>query len=68
MDPLTHPEAVLYHEISYSDVLARNLRVMDASAVAMCRDNRLPIAVFNLNVRGNIMRMTMGEPIGTLIH
>ncbi len=46
----------------------RNLRVMDASAVAMCRDNHLPIMVFNLNVRGNIMRMAMGEPIGTLIH
>jgi uridylate kinase len=67
-DPLTNPGAVLYHEISYSDVLSKNLRVMDASAVAMCRDNHLPIAVFNLNVRGNIMRMTMGEPIGTLIH
>jgi uridylate kinase len=59
---------VKFAEISYSDVLARNLRVMDASAVAMCRDNHLPIVVFNLNVRGNIMRMTMGEPIGTLIH
>jgi uridylate kinase len=68
MDPLAHPGAQLYGEISYSDVLARNLRVMDASAVAMCRDNHLPIAVFNLNVRGNIMRMTMGEKIGTLIH
>jgi uridylate kinase len=67
-DPLANPGAVLYDEISYSDVLARNLRVMDASAVAMCRDNHLPIAVFNLNVHGNIMRMTMGEPIGTLIH
>jgi uridylate kinase len=67
-DPLSNPGAVLFHEISYSDMLAKNLRVMDASAVAMCRDNRLPIAVFNLNVRGNIMRMTMGEPIGTLIH
>jgi uridylate kinase len=42
--------------------------VMDASAVAMCRDNRLPIVVFNLNEFGNIMRMSMGEPIGTLIH
>lgn len=67
-DPLKDPEAVRYSEIGYSDVLARNLRVMDASAVAMCRDNKLPIVVFNLNVRGNIMRMTMGEPIGTLIH
>ena len=67
-DPLKSPDAVRFSEISYSDVLAKNLRVMDASAVAMCRDNRLAIVVFNLNVHGNIMRMTMGEPIGTLIH
>jgi uridylate kinase len=67
-DPLKSTDAVRYAEISYSDVLAKNLRVMDASAVAMCRDNKLAIVVFNLNVRGNIMRMTMGEPIGTLIH
>jgi uridylate kinase len=67
-DPLKSTDAVRFSEISYSDVLAKNLRVMDASAVAMCRDNRLPIVVFNLNVRGNIMRMAMGEPIGTLIH
>src|ERR1700678_855975 len=67
-DPLKSTDAVRYAEISYSDVLAKNLRVMDASAVAMCRDNKLAIVVFNLNVHGNIMRMTMGEPIGTLIH
>ena len=67
-DPLKSTDAVRYAEIGYSDVLAKNLRVMDASAVAMCRDNKLPIVVFNLNVRGNIMRMSMGEPIGTLIH
>jgi len=67
-DPLKSTDAVRFNEIGYSDVLSRNLRVMDASAVAMCRDNRLPIVVFNLNVRGNIMRMAMGEPIGTLIH
>ncbi len=67
-DPLKHADAVRFSEIGYSDVLARNLRVMDASAVAMCRDNHMPIVVFNLNVRGNIMRMAMGEPIGTLIH
>jgi len=67
-DPLINSGAVRFAEISYSDVLSKNLRVMDASAVAMCRDNRLPIVVFNLNVYGNIMRMTMGEPIGTLIH
>jgi len=67
-DPLKHSDAVKFSEIGYSDVLTQNLKVMDASAVAMCRDNKLPIIVFNLNVRGNIMRMTMGEPIGTLIH
>ncbi len=67
-DPLTNPGAQRFAEISYSEVLTKNLRVMDASAVAMCRDNRLPIVVFDLNVHGNIMRMTMGEPIGTLIH
>ncbi len=67
-DPLKSPDAVKFAEISYSDVLTKNLKVMDASAVAMCRDNRLAIVVFNLNVYGNIMRMAMGEPIGTLIH
>jgi uridylate kinase len=67
-DPLRFPDAVLFPEISYLDVLARALGVMDASAVAMCRDNQLPILVFNLNKFGNIMRMSMGEPVGTLIH
>jgi uridylate kinase len=67
-DPLLHGDAVMYREVSYLEVLSKSLRVMDASAVAMCRDNQLPIVVFNLNVRGNIMRMVMGEPIGTIIH
>jgi uridylate kinase len=66
-DPRKHDDAVRFIEVTYSEVLAQNLRVMDASAVAMCRDNKLPITVFNLTVRGNIMRMAMGEPIGTLI-
>ena len=67
-DPLKHPDAVLYREISYTEVLSKSLAVMDATAVAMCRDNGLPIVVFNLNVPGNIMRVSMGEPVGTLIH
>ena len=67
-DPLKSTDAVKFSEIGYSEVLSKNLRVMDASAVAMCRDNKLAIVVFNLNVYGNIMRMSMGEPIGTLIH
>lgn len=66
-DPRKHADAVFYKKISYQEVLAKALGVMDASAVAMCRDNGLPIVVFNLNTTGNIMRMSMGEPIGTLI-
>jgi len=67
-DPLRFSDAILFPEISYLDVLAKALGVMDASAVAMCRDNQMPIVVFNLNKFGNIMRMSMGEPVGTLIH
>ncbi|MBM3727129.1 MAG: UMP kinase [Acidobacteria bacterium] len=67
-DPLAHPDATMFDTIGYTEVLTRSLKVMDASAVAMCRDNNLPIRVFNLNRQGNIMRMVMGEPIGTLIH
>jgi uridylate kinase len=67
-DPLKFPDAVMYPQVSYLEVLAKGLGVMDASAVAMCRDNKLPIVVFNLNTTGNIMRMSAGEPIGTLIH
>ena len=67
-DPLAHPEAILYRDISYDEVLAKSLRVMDATSIAMCRDNQLPVIVFNLNVPGNIMRMSRGEPVGTLIH
>lgn len=66
-DPKKYPDAVRYKEVSHLEVLAKALGVMDASAVAMCRDNKLPIVVFNLNVRGNIMRMAMGETIGTMI-
>ena len=55
-------------EVSYTEVLAKALGVMDASAVAMCRDNKMPIMVFDLKSPGNIMRMAMGEPIGTMIH
>src|SRR5437879_8643239 len=66
-DPLKFPGAVMYPEVSYLEVLSKGLGVMDASAVAMCRDNQLPILVFNLNTSGNIMRMSMGERIGTLI-
>src|SRR5450631_1678924 len=67
-DPMKHPGAVRYSEISYQEVLSLSLGVMDATSIAMCRDNQLPIIVFNLNTTGNIMRMSMGEPVGTVIH
>src|SRR5437016_2681405 len=66
-DPLKFADAVKFDEISYLEVLSRALGVMDATSIAMCRDNRLPILVFNLNTAGNIMRMSMGDPIGTII-
>jgi uridylate kinase len=66
-DPLKNPTATLYREVSYDEVLARALGVVDATAVAMCRENRLPMTVFNMNVPGNILRIAMGEAIGTRI-
>lgn len=66
-DPKKHKDAVKYTEVSYTEVLSKALGVMDASAVAMCRDNGMPIMVFDLNNTGNIMRMAMGESIGTII-
>ena len=66
-DPVRNPDAVRFERITYQEVLSRNLAVMDSTSIAMCRENNLPIVVFNLNQPGNIMRMAMGEPIGTVI-
>jgi len=66
-DPMKYLDAVKYDEIAYTEVLTRSLGVMDATSIAMCRDNQLPIIVFNLNTSGNIMRMAMGEAVGTVI-
>lgn len=66
-DPKKFSDAVRYPEVSYTEVLSKSLGVMDASAVAMCRDNNMPILVFSLKESGNIMRIAMGEEIGTLI-
>jgi len=66
-DPMKHADAVMYRRIGYTDVLTQSLGVMDATSIAMCRDNKLPILVFNLNTHGNIMRMVSGEEVGTII-
>ncbi|MBX7257366.1 MAG: UMP kinase [Candidatus Hydrogenedentes bacterium] len=66
-DPVKNPNATKYDELSYTTALARNLRVMDATAISLCRENRLPILVFNLTQPGSILRAVQGEPIGTIV-
>jgi uridylate kinase len=66
-DPRRNPSARLFDRLSHSEVLARGLQVADATAISLCRDNRLPIVVFNLLVEGNIARAVRGERIGTLV-
>ncbi|MBU6244909.1 MAG: UMP kinase [Actinomycetales bacterium] len=66
-DPRTNPAAVRYDRLTHDEVLARNLKVADATAISLCRDNDLPIVVFNLLVDGNIARAVRGETIGTLV-
>jgi len=67
-DPEKHPEARRFDELTYIDVLNRQLQVMDATAISLCMDNSMPILVFNLLQRGNILRAVEGERIGTLVH
>jgi uridylate kinase len=66
-DPLLHPDATKYDTISYLKVLERGLKVMDATAISLCMDNKLPIVVFNLRTAGNLRRVIMGEPVGTTV-
>ncbi|HEY0873285.1 MAG TPA: UMP kinase [Vicinamibacterales bacterium] len=66
-DPMTHPDATKYDEISYLSVLEQGLKVMDATAISLCMDNRLPIVVFNLRTGGNLRRVIMGETVGTTV-
>jgi uridylate kinase len=66
-DPLREPGAKRFDRLTYLEVLERNLKVMDSTAISMCRDNNLPIIVFNLRQTGNIRRAVMGEPIGTWV-
>jgi uridylate kinase len=66
-DPMTHPDATKYDDISYLKVLEQGLKVMDATAISLCMDNKLPIVVFNLRTRGNLRRVIMGEPVGTTV-
>ena len=67
-DPLKHPNAVRFEELTYIDVLSRQLQVMDATAISLCMDNGLPILVFNMMRPGNIKKAVTGVRIGTLVH
>lgn len=66
-DPVTNPDAHRYQSITYNHVLANELRVMDSTAIALCKENNIPILVFDLSVSGNIMRATKGESVGTIV-
>jgi uridylate kinase len=66
-DPCLNANAVKYEKISYTEVLTKNLKVMDATAISLCRDNGLPLIVFNLQKAGNIKRVICGEAVGTVV-
>jgi uridylate kinase len=66
-DPMIHPNAQRYDAISYLEVLERGLKVMDATAISLCMDNKLPIVVFSLRQPGNLRRVIMGDPVGTKV-
>jgi uridylate kinase len=66
-DPEAHEDAVFFAEIGYMEVLARNLKVMDATAISLCMENGLPIIVFNLRDSDNMRRVVLGEPVGTIV-
>jgi uridylate kinase len=66
-DPVKHEDAELFDHLSYIEVLQKGLKVMDATAISLCMDNKLPICVFNMNVDGNIKRVVAGERVGTRV-
>jgi uridylate kinase len=66
-DPEKNPAALKFPEISYIDVLKKDLRVMDMTAITLCRENKLPILVFNMNTPGNLRRLVVGEKIGSTV-
>ncbi|MDQ7840085.1 MAG: UMP kinase [bacterium] len=66
-DPRQHPDAVMFSHLDHMDILSRDLRVMDATAAALCKDNKMDIVVFDVTRPGNITRAVAGDPIGTLV-
>jgi uridylate kinase len=66
-DPVKDPTATFFPAISYLDILNKGLKVMDSTAISLCMDNRLPLVIFNVGVRGNLMRVVRGEAVGTRV-
>ncbi|MFA7627543.1 MAG: UMP kinase, partial [Candidatus Kapaibacterium sp.] len=66
-DPEKNPDAVKFDNITYRQVIEKDLRVMDHTAITLCHENKLPMSVININKKGNLKRLIMGENIGTLI-
>ena len=66
-DPKKDPSATFFPRIGYMDILNKDLKVMDATAISLCRDNRLPLIVFNVGVRGNLVKIVNGESVGTVV-
>jgi len=66
-DPEKNPNALKFEQISYLDILKKNLRIMDLTAVSLCQENNLPMMVFNMDVPGNLLKLVLGEAIGTFI-
>ncbi|HEX7962687.1 MAG TPA: UMP kinase, partial [Terriglobales bacterium] len=66
-DPMIVKDATMFQHITYLDIIARGLKVMDTTAISLCKDNNLPIVIFNLNRAGNIRRVVTGEKIGSLV-
>jgi uridylate kinase len=67
-DPMKHPDAVRYEQITYLEAIQKQLNVMDMTALSLCRDNHLPIIVFDMTKSGNVLRVVNGEPIGTTVY
>ena len=66
-DPAKHADAKLYDHLTYDEVIERKLAVMDTAAIALCRDDRMPMRIYDMTVPGNLMRIMHGEPVGTLV-
>ncbi len=66
-DPKTNPNAKMFEQITFKDILAKDLKVMDSTAASLCKDNKLQLIVFNMNKNGNIVKAVRGEKIGTLV-